>query len=88
MDGLDKMTAAQLWTDPDFRAAFVARIVANLDGRRANRYDDASPRERRQYAHRQLTVFGDIIGAEVAARRNDTIYALRSYAPHREATLA
>ena len=88
MDGLDKMTAAQLRTDPDFRAAFVARIVANLDGRRANRYDDASPRERRQYAHRQLTVFSDIIGAEVAAQQKETIYDLRSYEPHQEATYA
>ena len=86
MDGLDKMTAAQLRTDPDFRAAFINRIIANRDGRRANRYDDASPRERRQYAYRQLAVFGDIIGADVAARQKEAHYDLRTYAPHREAT--
>lgn len=88
MDGLDQMMATQLRTDPDFRAAFVARIIANLKGQRANRYDDASPRERRQYAHRQLAVFGDIIGAEVDARQNDTRHDTPPYAPQREATLA
>ena len=62
MDGLDQMTATQLRTDPDFRAAFVARIIANLKGQRANRYDDAAPLERQRYAQRQLSVFGDIIG--------------------------
>lgn len=69
MDGLDQMTAAQLRTDPEFRAVFIDGIVANLEGRRADRYDDAKPRERKRYARRQLVVFGDIIGAEVEARR-------------------
>lgn len=69
MDGLDKMTAAQLRTDAEFRAAFIDRIIANLEGRRANRYDNAKPRERQRYAQRQLAVFGDIIGAEVDARQ-------------------
>ena len=88
MDGLDQMTATQLRTDPDFRAAFVARIIANLKGQRANRYDDAAPLERQRYAQRQLVVFGDIIGAEVDARQNDPHHDTRSYAPPREATLA
>lgn len=52
MDGLDQMTATQLRTDPDFRAAFINRIIANPEGRRANRYDDTAPRERQRYAQR------------------------------------
>ena len=65
MNDLDKMVAEQLRSDYKFRAEFIAGIIANLQGESANRYDDASPSERRRYAQRQLSVFGSIIGDEV-----------------------
>lgn len=65
MNDLDHMVAEQLRSDCEFRAEFIAGIIANLQGESANRYDDASPSERRRYAQRQLSVFGGIIGDAV-----------------------
>lgn len=65
MNDLDQMVAEQLRSDDEFRTAFIAGIIANLQGESANRYDDAAPCARRRYAQRQLSVFGDIIGDEV-----------------------
>lgn len=88
MDGLDKMIAAQLRTDPEFRAVFIHRILANLEGRRASRYDNAKPRVRKRHARRQLVVFGDIIGAEVEARQKAAHHELPPATPQQEAVVA
>lgn len=68
MNDLDQMVAEQLRSDYKFRTEFIAGIIANLQGESANRYDDASPSERRRYAQRQLCVFDHIIGDEVNER--------------------
>ena len=88
MDGLDRLTLIQLQIDRAFRAVFIDGIVANLDGRCANPYDNAAPSERQHYAQRQLAVFGKIIGAEVAARQNVVHHDLPPAIPRHKIAIA
>ena len=62
MDDTDRMVAWQLQNDPAFHVVFVNGLAANLRGKPADEYDDASPDERRRYAEQQLALYGDLIG--------------------------
>ena len=61
MDDTDRMVAWQLQNDPAFRTVFINGLAANLRGKPADEYDDASPDERRRYAEQQLALYGDLI---------------------------